>query len=251
MFEVKGKTFFITGAGSGLGFVYAKYAGTAGAKVILNGRNTEKLNTSVARLRKDGIDAFGYDFDVSDAPNVEHKINLIVQEHGCPDVLVNNAGINIRSQFEEVRVEDWKKVLDIDLTGIFLISKYIVHHMKKKHSGKIINICSMLSELGRESTSAYAAAKGGVKMLTKAMATDLGKYNIQVNGIGPGYFCTEMTQQLYDDKEFNKWICSRVCLNRWGQPEELVGTLLFLASDASNYITGQIIYVDGGLLAKI
>jgi len=251
MFEVKDKTFLITGASSGLGFVYAKYAGLAGAKVILNGRNKNKLNASIAQLKKDGIDAFGYDFDVSDAPTVEHKINLIVKEHGCPDVLVNNAGINIRSQFEQAKIEDWNKVLNINLTGTFLVSKHIVCHMKKKRSGKIINICSMISELGRESTSAYAASKGGVKMLTKAMATDLGQYNIQVNGIGPGYFCTDMTQQLYDDIEFNKWICSRVCLNRWGQPEELVGALLFLASDASSYVTGQIIYVDGGLLAKM
>ena len=167
------------------------------------------------------------------------------------DVLVNNAGIQIRAPLHEFDAENWRKILDINLTGAFLTSKAVVQGMIKRKAGKIINICSIQSELARPTIAPYTASKGGLKLLTRGMATDWGKYNIQVNGIAPGYFKTEMTKSLYEDEKFDAWLCSRVPANRWGDPEELVGGAIFLASKASDYVNGHIIFIDGGLMACV
>ncbi|NOX64216.1 MAG: SDR family oxidoreductase, partial [Chlorobi bacterium] len=167
------------------------------------------------------------------------------------DILVNNAGIQIRGNLENFDLLDWQRLIDVNLTGAFLVSKAVVKDMIEKKSGKIINICSIQSELARPSIAPYTASKGGLKNLTKGMATDWGKYNIQVNGIAPGYFKTEMTKALYNDEKFDSWLCSRTPANRWGEPEELIGSLIFLASNASSYVNGHLVYVDGGMLACV
>lgn len=251
IFHVKNKVALITGSSRGLGFVMAKGLGRAGAKVILNGRGLEALNNAVDQLTDEGIKASGYAFDITNENKVKEVINKIHQDIGDIGILVNNAGIQKRAPLAEFDYEDWKKVIDINLSGSFLVSKYVIPGMIRTHSGKIINICSLQSELGRETIAPYAAAKGGLKMLTKAMATEWAKYNIQVNGIGPGYFITEMTRSLSEDKIFDEWLKNRTPARRWGNPEELVGTLIYLASNASNFINGQVIYVDGGILATI
>ena len=229
----------------------AKGLAQAGATVVLNGRNKTKLENSVSQFRSDGFDCFGYDFDITNETQVEKAVAEIEINIGPIEILVNNAGVQHRQQLEEIELGDWQKVMDTNLTGVFVMSKFVARKMIKSERGKIINICSLLSEAGRKSIAAYSASKGGVKMLTKSMAIDWGKYNIQVNGIGPGYFITEMTQVLVDGPEFDGWLKERAPANRWGKPEELVGTAVFLASGASDFVNGQIIYVDGGILASL
>jgi len=251
LFNLSGKTAFITGGSRGIGFELAKGLGKAGAKIIINARNKEQLNSAVSSLKALGVEAFGYSFDVADEEQVKEAVGNMERNVGEIDILFNNAGINIRGPLEEYDLENWQKVLNTNLDGVFLVSKYVVKNMIKNKAGKIINTCSMMSELGRNSTGAYAASKGGVKMLTKAMTAEWAKHNIQVNGIGPGYFASEMTKSLVEDEKFNEWICGRTPANRWGKLEELVGAAIFLASDASSFVNGQIIYVDGGILAAI
>jgi gluconate 5-dehydrogenase len=247
LFDISGKTILITGASQGLGFVFARGLGLSGAKIIINGRNQDKLNSSAEELRLQGIEVMTSAFDVQN----ESEINNAVKTLPEIDVLINNAGIQIRNNLEEYSSEDWDKIIDVNLKGAFLVSKALIKQMISRLSGKIINICSVQSELGRQSITPYAASKGGIKMLTKGMATEWGKYNIQVNGIGPGYFKTEMTKSLVEDEKFNKWLCSRTPANRWGDPLELIGAAIFLSSKASDYVNGQILYVDGGMLACV
>lgn len=251
LFNVKSLNFLITGSSGGLGYTFAEGLAVNGAKIFLNGRNEEKLNEAANRLMEKGYDVHPYAFDVNNPGEVKKIVIRIEQEHGRIDVLVNNAGINIRSPLEDYPDEAWNNVIGTNLNGAYYVSKSVVNQMISRRQGKIINICSMQSELGRPTIAPYAAAKGGLKMLTKAMAVEWGKHNIQVNGIGPGYFKTEMTRALYEDRDFDKWLCSRTPSNRWGEPEELLGAILFLSSPSSNYINGHIIYVDGGLLASI
>jgi gluconate 5-dehydrogenase len=182
---------------------------------------------------------------------VEQNIKGINLTGDPIDILVNCAGIIRRQPLEEFSLEDWQQVIEINLSGVFTVSKHVVKDMIQRESGKIINICSLMSEVGRNTTGAYTASKGGVKMLTKAMAVEWAEYNIQVNGIGPGYFLTELTQPLSDDEAFDSWLKNRTPAHRWGKPDELIGTAVYLASDASNFVNGQIIYVDGGILAAI
>lgn len=251
LFEIKGKRVLVTGSTAGIGYVLAEGLAEAGAKLILNGRNHENVEAAIASFAKKGFQATGYTFDITDADDVEQKIAEIEKEVGGIDVLVNNAGIQHREPLEEFSLENWNRIMNTNLTGAFIVSKEVVKGMITRQSGKIINICSLQSELGRASITPYATSKGGLKMLTKGMATEWAKHNIQVNGIGPGYFKTKLTKALWENPEFDSWLLNRTPAHRWGNPEELLGTLIYLSSEASSFLNGQIIYVDGGITACI
>jgi gluconate 5-dehydrogenase len=251
LFDITNKKVLITGSTSGIGYVLAEGVAKEGAVVIINGRNAGKVNNAVKGLKEKGLNVFGYTFDISKPEEVEKSVALIEKELGNIDVLVNNAGIQIRGKLEEFELDDWNKVIETNLTGAFVVSKYVVRGMIQRKKGKIINICSLQSELARNTIAPYAAAKGGMKMLTRSMATEWAKHNVQVNGIGPGYFKTAITKALYENTEFNDWLCNRTPVGRWGNPEELVGTLVYLSSEASDFVNGQLIFVDGGITACI
>jgi gluconate 5-dehydrogenase len=251
-FSLKGKVAFVTGACYGIGFAIASALAEAGAKIAFNGRNAEHVLTALENYRKAGIDAHGYVCDVTDADAVEDLVQKINREVGVIDILVNNAGIIKRIPMLDMKPEEFRQVIDVDLTAPFIVSKAVIPGMMKKGHGKIINICSMMSELGRETVSAYAAAKGGLKMLTRNIASEYGAYNIQCNGIGPGYIETPQTAPLrVPGNPFNDFIISKTPAGRWGRTEDLTGPAVFLASDASNFVNGHILYVDGGILAYI
>jgi gluconate 5-dehydrogenase len=247
MFNLEGKITLITGSGRGIGYTLAEGLGMAGSTIILNDIDDDRLTKSVKNLKEKKINVYGSVFDVTDEDNVHQQITHIVQDIGPIDILINNAGITIRGPLEDFLLEDWKRIIDINLTGAFITSKSVVRGMIKRKQGKIINICSVQSKLARPTIAPYTASKGGIKLLTQGMATDWGKYNIQINGIAPGYFKTELTKKLYEDKEFDAWLCARTPANRWGDPVELVGSAIFLASKASDYVNGHVLFVDGGL----
>lgn len=250
-FNIKGKVVLITGSTQGIGFGLAKGFLNAHCHVYLNGRNQEKVDAAVDNLRGLGDQIQGVAFDVAVEDQVQGAIEQIYREQGKLDVLVNNAGIIRRNSLEDLSLEDWEAVIDTDLKGPFMAAKCAAQIMKKQNGGKIINICSLMSEIGRDTVGAYAAAKGGLKMLTKSMAVDWARFNIQANGIGPGYISTPINEEYRQQgNPLNDYIISRTPAQRWGTPEDLVGTALFLASAASDFINGQIIYVDGGLLAS-
>jgi len=253
LFDLTGKTALITGATHGLGMAMAKGIGNAGAKIVVNGNSSQaKLDDAVATYKESGIEAYGYLFDVTDEVAVKENIEKIEKEVGSIDILVNNAGIIKRTPLVDMEVDDFKAVVDVDLVAPFIVSKHVVKGMIERKSGKIINICSMMSELGRNSVGAYAAAKGGLKMLTQNMATEWAKYNIQTNGIGPGYFATSQTEPIrVDGHPFNDFIVNRTPSGKWGDPDDLQGAAIFLSSRASDFVNGQVVYVDGGILATI
>lgn len=252
LFSLKGKNALLTGATHGLGMAMAKALGQAGAKLMINGHTPDKLENAINQYRQSGMEAHPYLFDVTGQAAVQETISRMEEEHGPLDILVNNAAIIRRAPFTELELADWEAVIRTDLTAPFIVSQIVARGMKERGSGKIINICSMMSELGRDSVGAYAAAKGGLKMLTRNMATELARYNIQVNGIGPGYFATSQTKPLWSGQNpFNDFIESRTPAGRWGKPEDLGGAAVFLASEASDFVNGQIIYVDGGILATL
>lgn len=251
LFDLTGRNALVTGATQGLGFALAVGLGQAGATVIINARNQQKLDDALKKLKDRGINAQGALFDVVDSNSIQKGISFIEKNIGTLDILVNNASIQRRFPLEDFPEDDWDEVINTNLGSVFKVTKVVVKGMIERQSGKIINVCSLMSELGRFSTGAYTASKGGVKMLTKAMTTEWAKNNIQINGIGPGYFDTEMTHPLVVNEEFSNWLCKRTPANRWGNPEELVGTAVFLASKASDFVNGQIIYVDGGILAAL
>ena len=253
LFDLTGKVALVTGATHGLGMAMAKGIGKAGARVVINGNSSqEKIDSAVAQFNADGIDTYGYRFDVTDEKAVIDAIGKIQAEVAPIDILVNNAGIIKRIPLAEMDVKDFEQVIKVDLISPFIVSKAVVEGMINRKSGKIINICSMMSELGRNTVGAYAAAKGGLKMLTKNMCVEWAKHNIQVNGIGPGYFATEQTKPIrIDGHPFNEFIINRTPAGVWGKPEELQGAAVFLSSKASDFVNGQIIYVDGGILATI
>jgi gluconate 5-dehydrogenase len=252
LFDLTGKNVLVTGGTHGLGMSIAKGLANAGAQLIINGHSPDKMAHAVEVYHKSNISVLPYLFDVSDETQVIKSIKAIEKEVGFIDVLVNNAGIIKRIPLEDMEVADFKQVLDIDLVAPFIVAKHVVKSMKKRHTGKIINICSMMSELGRDTVGAYAAAKGGLKMLTRNMATEWAKYNIQVNGIGPGYFATEQTAAIRVDKHpMNEFIINRTPAGKWGNPDDLAGAAIFLASKASDFVNGHILYVDGGILATI
>lgn len=251
-FSLKGKVALVTGAAYGIGFAMAKAFASAGAKIAFNCRSQEHLDKALADYQALGIVANGYIADVTDEVQVTKLVADIEATLGTVDILVNNAGIIKRIPMCEMSVADFRQVIDIDLTAQFIVAKAVIPGMIKKGHGKIINICSMMSELGRETVSAYAAAKGGLKMLTRNIASEYGAYNIQCNGIGPGYIATPQTAPLRTDGHpFNNFIISKTPAARWGNPEDLEGPAVFLASDASNFVNGHILYVDGGILAYI
>jgi gluconate 5-dehydrogenase len=253
LFDLTGKRALITGATHGLGMAMANGLGSAGATLIINGHSSqEKIDTAVKEYKKNGFKAHGYRFNVTDENEANAAVEKIEKEVGPIDILVNNAGIIKRIPLLEMALKDWQEVIHTDLTGVFVMTRPVAKRMVERRAGKIINVCSMMSELGRNSVGAYAAAKGGLKMLTKNMATEWAKYNVQVNGIGPGYFATSQTAPLrVDGHPFNEFIINRTPAARWGDPDDLQGATIFLAGKGSDFITGQIVYVDGGILATI
>jgi gluconate 5-dehydrogenase len=252
LFSLEGKIALITGATYGIGMAMAMALGKAGAKIRFNARSAEQIAAATEEYRAAGLDASGYQCDVTDEKAVEAMIADIAQKTGEIDILVNNAGIIKRIPALDMSLGEFREVIDIDLLGPFIMSKTVAPGMIRKGGGKIINICSMMSELGRETVSAYAAAKGGLKMLTKNLACEWAEHNIQVNGIGPGYIATPQTAPLCTaGHPFNDFILAKTPAARWGIPEDLEGPIVFLASAASNFINGHILYVDGGILASI
>jgi len=252
LFDLTGKRALITGGVHGLGMAMAKGLGHAGAELIVNNFAPDMLEEAKAEYESEGLKVHTYVFDVTDDKEVEKYIDIIEKEVGPIDILINNAGIIKRVPMEDMEAADYRAVIDVNLTGPFIVSKYVGRKMIERRAGKIININSMMSELGRNTVSAYAASKGGLKMLTKNMATEWAKYNIQTNGIGPGYFATSQTAPIrVDGHPFNEFIIDRTPAARWGDPEDLAGAAVFLASKASDFVNGQILYVDGGILATI
>jgi gluconate 5-dehydrogenase len=253
LFDLTGKVALVTGATHGLGMAMATGLGKAGATLVINGHSSQdKLDAAIATYESNGLRAHGYLFDVTDEQAVDEAADRIESEVGPVDILVNNAGIIKRVPLLEMDLAEWEEVIRTDLTGVFVMSRPVVRRMIERGGGKVINICSMMSELGRNSVGAYAAAKGGLKMLTRNMATEWAKNNIQVNGIGPGYFATSQTAPIrVDGHPFNDFIIGRTPAGRWGDPDDLQGAAVFLASKASDFVNGQIVYVDGGILATI
>jgi len=252
LFNLEGKTALITGATHGVGLAMAEGLAQAGAELLITSTTPSKLEQAIAYYTSKGFKATGYVFDVTDETEAEKQVALMEATHGKIDILINNAGIIKRVLAIDMPVEDFRKVVDVDLVGVFIMSKLVAKGMIARRQGKIINICSMMSELGRDNVSAYAAAKGGLKMLTKNLATEWAKYNIQVNGIGPGYFATDQTAPInVEGNPFNEFIISRTPAGSWGDPKDLAGTAIYLSSEASKFVNGHIVYVDGGLLATI
>ena len=257
MFSLEGKIALVTGASYGIGFAIASALHEAGATIVFNDINQEKVDNGLKAYGEKGIEAHGYVCDVTSEEQVKDMVARIENEVGIIDILVNNAGIIKRIPMTEMTAEQWRQVIDVDLNAPFIVSKAVIPSMIRKGHGKIINICSMMSELGRETVSAYAAAKGGLKMLTRNICSEYGEHNIQCNGIGPGYIATPQTAPLRERQPdgsrhpFDQFIIAKTPAARWGNPEDLQGPAVFLASDASNFVNGHILYVDGGILAYI
>lgn len=251
LFDLSGKVALITGSSRGIGNALAVGLAEAGAHVIINARTSADVDHVVADLRAAGHAADGSVFDVTEPEQIEQAVTAIEATVGPIDICVNNAGMQRRVPLHEVTPQVWAEVLDTNLTSAFLVGTAVARKMLPRNQGKIINICSIMSALGRPTTGAYTASKGGLKMLTQAMCADWARMGLQINGIGPGYFHTELTQPLVDDPVFDSWIKQRTPAGRWGMTEELVGSAVFLASRASDFVNGQIIYVDGGLLAVV
>jgi gluconate 5-dehydrogenase len=246
-FDLSGKVALVTGAYRGLGYAIARGFGESGATVVLNGRKAEALDAAVKTLTDAGMRASKCLFDVADGAAVRTGVAAIEREHGHLDIIVNNAGIQKRGPMVDFERKDWDDIIATNLTAPFLVSQAALPGMIARRSGKIIHIASLLSELGRPTIVPYTAAKGGVRQLTRGMAVELAPHNIQVNAISPGYFATEMNRALIDNAEFNAWVCKRTPAGRWGDPAEIAGLAVFLASAAANYITGQLITIDGGM----
>ena len=256
-FRLCGKVALVTGASYGIGYAIAKALAEAGAKIVFNDIKEELVQKGLEAYKNDGIDAVGYVCDVTDEDAVNAMVARIEKEVGNVDILVNNAGIIKRIPMHEMKADEFRQVIDVDLNAPFIVSKAVIPTMMKMGHGKIINICSMMSEFGRETVSAYASAKGGLKMLTRNIASEYGQYNIQCNGIGPGYIATPQTAPLRERQAdgsrhpFDSFIVSKTPMGRWGDPSDLGGPAVFLASEASDFVNGQILYVDGGIQAYI
>ena len=251
LFNLQGKRILITGSGQGIGLVMAQGLAQYGAEIIINDISPERAEQAAMTLRDEGATAHTAVFNVTDPDSVETAIHQIEQNMGPIDVLFNNAGIQRRHPFTEFPVQEWNDVISVNQTAVFLVSQAVAKRMVTRNAGKIVNICSMQSELGRDTITPYAAAKGAVKMLTRGMCVELARHNIQVNGIAPGYFKTAMTQTLVDDHAFTDWLCKRTPAARWGDPQELVGAAVFLSSSASNFVNGHLLFVDGGMLVAV
>ncbi|MSU54181.1 MAG: SDR family oxidoreductase [Opitutaceae bacterium] len=251
LFSLAGRRALVTGSGQGIGLTLARGLAAAGASLVLNDCDPARLAAAVAQLRAEGFTAEGRAFDVARGAEVEAALAPLENEVGAIDILVNNAGIHRRAPLESMPLELWQEVLDVNLTSAFLVTRAVVPGMIRRGAGKIINLCSLNCEVSRPTIANYAAAKGGLKMLTRAMAVEWARHNIQANGLGPGYMRTAMTGTLTVDPEFDRFIRARTPAGRWGEPQELVGTAVFLASPAADFVNGQILYVDGGLLAAL
>ncbi len=251
LFSLRGRRALVTGSGQGIGLTLARGLAAAGAELVLNDIDPVRLGAAVATLRADGCRVEGRVFDVAREESVAAATRTLEAEVGPVDILVNNAGIHRRAPLESMPLADWQRVLDVNLTSAFLVARAIAPGMIARRRGKIINLCSLNSEISRPTIGNYAAAKGGLKMLTRAMAVEWARYNVQANGLAPGYIRTQLTGVLTVDPQWERYIANRTPAGRWGEPRELVGTAVFLASPASDFINGQILFVDGGLLAAL
>lgn len=251
MFSVKDKRILITGSSKGLGFTFARELGKQGARILLNGRDRKRLSTATKTLSREKIDVLPFPFDIRDSKAVDQAVSAMEKKAGPLDVLINNAGVNLRAPLENIKDKMWREVMAVNLDGLFYVSRAAARRMIPRRRGKIINIASLMSRASRPTTGPYTASKGGVLLLTRAMAAEWGRYNIQVNAVGPGYFLTDMTRKLADTPAFDRWVKGKTPAGRWGNPRELTGALAFFASDASSFINGQILYVDGGFLSTL
>jgi gluconate 5-dehydrogenase len=251
LFDLSGKVALVTGSTAGIGYGIARGLAGAGAKVILNGRRADKLAEAKVRLQQDGLQVLEAAFDVTDRQSVVAAVDKIEREAGPIAILVNNAGIQRRGPFESFPEDTWQEIMAANLDSVFFVAQAVGSRMIARKSGKIINICSVASELGRPTIIPYAATKGAVKMMTKGMCAEWAKHNVQINGIGPGYIKTELNQALLADEKFSEWVCARTPAGRWADIEELAGAAIFLASEAANYVNGHILYVDGGMTAVV
>ncbi|MBI5717180.1 MAG: glucose 1-dehydrogenase [Burkholderiales bacterium] len=251
LFDLSGRTALVTGSSAGIGFALAGGLASAGARIVLNGRNTGNLARAADALRAQGAFVLTMPFDVTDGAAVIEGVAAIEAECGAIDILVNNAGMQLRAPLEKFAEADWHRLMKTNVDSVFLVGQAVARHMIDRGRGKIINVCSVQSELGRPNIAPYTASKGAVKMLTKGMAIDWGPHGLQVNGLGPGYFKTELNQALVDNPEFTQWLVNHTPSRRWGDVQDLVGAAIFLASDASNFVNGHILYVDGGVTATL
>lgn len=251
LFDLTGKTALITGSSRGLGRAFAEGLAQAGARIVLNGVNAERLEAAAQEMRDQGFDVLTAPFDVADEAAIVAAFEALDAQGIDVDILVNNAGIQFRKPMLELDTADWRRVIEINLTAAFVVGREAAKRMAKRGRGKVINIGSLTSELARATVAPYTVAKGGIKMLTKAMAAEWGEKGIQSNAIGPGYMVTDMNEALIENPEFDAWVKGRTPMRRWGLPEELVSTCIYLASDASNYVSGQIIYADGGMISVL
>ena len=251
IFNLKGRRALITGSSQGIGYGLAEGLAKAGATVVLNGRDQKKLDEAVKALKAQGYDVAGATFDVTDKSDVTKAVEHIENTIGPIDILINNAGMQFRTPLEDYPEEKFDELLRVNIKSVFLVSQAVARHMIKRGRGKMINICSVQSELGRPSIAPYTATKGAVKMLTKGMCADWAKHGLQINAIGPGYFKTPLNQALVDNPEFSSWLEKRTPAGRWGDVEELVGAAVFLSSDASSFVNGHVLYVDGGITSVL
>ncbi len=250
-FDLSGRIALVTGSSRGIGLALARALGRAGAELILNGRDEVALAAAADALRADGLTAHCRAFDVCDPAAVVAAVDEIEAGIGAVEVLVNNAGLQHRAPMLEFEVDDFRRLIEVNLVAAFTVGKAVAGHMVRRGHGKIVNICSVQSELGRPTIAPYTATKGGLKMLTRGMCADFGPLGVQVNALAPGYFATELTSALVADPEFSQWVAQRTPAGRWGRVEELGGAIVFLACDASSYVNGQILYVDGGMTAVV
>jgi gluconate 5-dehydrogenase len=251
LFDLSGRIALLTGSSSGIGFALARGLAAAGASVVLNARNSDKLQRAAQQLRSEGAQVHTAAFDVTDGAAVQAGVARVEADIGPIDILVNNAGMQLRAPLEDFEEAHWHTLMRTNVDSVFLVGQAVARHMIGRQRGKIINICSVQSELGRPNIAPYTASKGAVKMLTKGMAIDWGQHGIQVNGLGPGYFKTELTQALVDNEPFSAWLIGRTPSRRWGDVDDLVGAAVFLAGDASRFVNGHILYVDGGVTATL
>ena len=248
-FDLSGRVALVTGGGSGIGFAIARGLADAGARIAINGRNHAKLDAAIATLAEDGINARAYAFDVSDEAAVATGITALERDLGPVDILVNNAAVNQRQLLEQFSLADWRALQMTNVDGAFLTIRAVLPAMKTRRRGKIVNICSLASDIGRPSIAAYATSKGALKMLTRSLAVEVAAHNVQVNGIAPGFFKTEMNAPFVANAEFSAWVARRTPAGRWAEPTEVAGAAIFLASNSADYVTGHILYVDGGFSA--
>lgn len=250
-FDLSGRRALVTGSSRGIGLALARALGQAGAELILNGRDVGALVAAAGILRDEGLTVYDLPFDVCDPAAVIHAVDSVEREIGPIDVLVNNAGLQRRAPLLEFAVDDFRELIEVNLVAAFTVGKAVARHMVGRGRGKIVNICSVQSELGRPTIAPYTATKGGLKMLTRGMCADLGPLGIQVNALAPGYFATELPSALVADQQFSTWVAQRTPAGRWGQVEELGGAVVFLSSEACSFVNGQILYVDGGMTAVV